>query len=458
MISSVKDLSTPGPSDGIVPAQMTTTSPAQSKSSMEMDNSQDNPNNPNQSGIKTLIPYRTPKKSKYRHDPTLTHFDSLFGSGSWSRFLTMEADQNISALKLENYLLNRHPTTDMSFRQIKEKTWLIEATTKSQSEDYLSLKNIDSINIKVKNHNTMNSIQGTIVLNENNNEPVNKKMLLDSLKKRYPNVQDCEVYALSSKNNNRQTLKIAKITFEGEDLPQKIKILGQNRELRPYVPKPLQCQNCSKYGHTHTNCRNEPVCAYCGSTEHTMQWKCSEPKCVNCGQNHHARSKECMYYIYNTELKMLQERTGMSIKEAKLELKVRGMQDPSKKHSYSSITRAKNEAKAETDRNNREQKSKSQEKINNLEIKNKMVKNKETGTNEMDNILSNSFEILMQIETQEDAATKVTEEGRDRQEIKDKKRPLERTPPKMKKPNINRETSVKPKGKGDEKGTKTKTS
>merc|ERR1711915_732214 len=248
---------------------------------------------------------------------------------------------------------------------------------------------------------------------------------------RYPKVQDCEVYMIKSKKNNK-TLRIAKIKFDGQELPQKIKILGQNRELRPYIPKPLQCQNCSKFGHTKKNCRNDAICAYCGSDEHATQWKCSKPKCVNCGQEHHARSKECMFYIYNTELKILQERTGMSIKEAKLELKVRGFQDPSKKHAYSSIPRSKNEIKGNLDKNDKTQINKSHEEINDLKKKITAGKNKETVTNNMDNILSNSFDILMQIGSQEDDASEVVEEIFVEQDNKDKKRPLERTPPQKK--------------------------
>ena len=181
--------------------------------------------------------------------------------------------------------------------------------------------------------------------------------------------------------------------------------------------------------------------------EHTTQWKCSDPKCINCGQNHHARSKECKFYIYNTELKILQERTGMSIKEAKLELKVRGIQDPSRKQPYSSITRIGKETKTLAGNSKEAQINKSQEEINDLEKENKIRKNKETGTNDMDNILSNSFEILMKIGAQEEDTAEVTNKGCEGPEIRDKKRPLERTPPKMKKPSINRETSVKPKTK-----------
>ena len=111
----------------------------------------------------------------------------------------------------------------------------------------------------------------------------------------------------------------------------KIIIYGQYREVRPFVPSPLQCKKCSKYGHTEKKCHNNAVCAYCSSTEHETKWNCGTPKCANCNENHHARSKKCAFHLYNTELKILQDRTGMSIKEAKLELRTKGFNDPSKK-------------------------------------------------------------------------------------------------------------------------------
>ena len=285
----------------------------------------------------TLQPYeakKTKQKRKmYRPDPTLIHFDSLFGSGSWSRYLTLESDRKITTQKLENFLLTKCPTKEMAFREVKENQWLIETTTQKQSESYMSITNIDNANVSVTKHDTMNSIFGTAIL-PSVEEAVDKTTILDSLQKRYDNIQGCEIYSIPSKKNKDVSLKVAKIKFEGQVLPLKIKILGQNRELRPHVPKPLQCKNCSRYGHTNKKCNSEPRCAYCGSEDHATIWNHNTPKCLNCGQNHHSRSKECSFYIYNTELKILQERTGMSIREAKLELKGRGLNDPSKKTKH----------------------------------------------------------------------------------------------------------------------------
>ena len=231
----------------------------------------------------------------------------------------------------------------MTFRPIGNNEWLVETTTKIQSEIYQSLNELDGIEVSVKKHNELNSIEGSVVLPQilNRDGLPDENILKESLSKRYPNIQKIEVYLIPNKKNPDRQLRIAKIKFEGQTLPKDIKIKGQRRELRPYVPKPLQCKSCSKYGHSHKKCRNEEICAFCGSSNHSTKWNCEEPKCANCGQNHHARSKECVFYIYNTELKLLISRTNITVKEAKLELKLRGMNDPEKVSMYKTVVKGK---------------------------------------------------------------------------------------------------------------------
>ena len=310
------------------------------------------------SNISTLEPFyvngnvypkynpQRPRKARFRPHPTLIHFDYLFGSESWSRFLILKTSEEISATKLENMLLTKSPSRDMSLRKLDENNWLIEATNRNQSETYQDLKSLGNIQIVVKRHDKLNSIYGTVVLPTYEGN-IDQIMLLDSLKKRYPNVEDLEIYEIPQRNKENSPLKIAKIKFEGQSLPSDVKIMGQKRELRPHIPKPMQCKKCSKFGHSTTKCRNEQICAFCGSSEHKTKWKCGEMKCINCGQNHHARSKECKFYIYNTELKLLMERSGMKVKEAKLELKVRGIKDPARVPQYNTIARQNAQQKME---------------------------------------------------------------------------------------------------------------
>lgn len=417
-----------------------------------------------ESTIKTFKPYERNNKqrrTKYSLNPTLVHFDSLFGGDNWARFLIIKAESKITYQRLENYLLTKYPSEDMSVRQIKPCEWMIGTTTKNQSEEYRKITKIDNINVNVTRHDTMNSVQGTLILPEDE-EPINKTIILDSLQKRYKNVENIEIYEIPSKRDKNSSLKIAKVKFSGQNLPQKIKILGQNREIRPYVPKPLQCRNCSKFGHTTKKCRSKPVCAFCASIDHETVWKHGTPKCVNCGQKHHARAKECSFYIYNTELKILQERTGMTIREAKLELKVRGFNDPSKKLSYGSIAKQniENQTLQKSNRNTLAINiAKGNRKERSLEDITTVV---ETGNEEKallkqrsyeEIIIKNKYSTNIEDYNPYNILTDMNEEVITNQsdilEFQDqKKRPLERTPPKNKRQNINNSEngpSVKPK-------------
>ena len=283
------------------------------------------------------------RRRKYKVDPTLIHFDTLFGSDSWSRFLVFKTETEITAAKLENLLLSKCPTRELSFRSVNRKEWLVETTTRIQSETFQSLDSLNGIKVTVQRHDKLNSIEGTVILPHNNDFDglPDEKILLESLKLRYPNVENIKVYEIPSKRQTGNKLRVARIKFEGHILPSNIKIEGQKRELLPYIPKPLQCKNCSKYGHTESKCRNPAACAFCGSEKHKTTWDCGIQKCLNCGQDHHARSKICPFYIYNTELKLLVSRTGMSIQEAKLELKSKGFLDPARNPTYRDAARAK---------------------------------------------------------------------------------------------------------------------
>ena len=342
------------------------------------------------SKITTFKPYnpQRPKKTKFRPDPTLIHFETLFGNESWSRYLIFKTEAELTAAKLENILLTTCPTKELSFRSTGNKEWLVETTTKLQSETYQSLDNMNGIKVSVQRHDKLNSIEGTVILPPNNDSDglPEETLLLQSLKLRYPNVESLKVYEIPSKKKAGSKLRIARIKFEGQVLPSNIKIEGQKRELLPYLPKPLQCRNCSKYGHTHSKCRNPSKCAFCGSEDHETTWNCGTPKCLNCGQNHHARSKTCPFYIYNTELKLLMSRSGMSILEAKLELKSKGFLDPARNPTYRDVTKGKPPSNSErVDENNQPQSQQTSDK-------------KEIGKEEVvvHVPVSNSYEILVQ--------------------------------------------------------------
>lgn len=84
------------------------------------------------------------------------------------------------------------------------------------------------------------------------------------------------------------------IEFEGEHMPKKVYLGYMSYPVRMYVPKPLRCFNCQRFGHIANNCKEKKRCARCGG-EHDYG-KCGtgvQPKCCNCGGSHNVAYGGC---------------------------------------------------------------------------------------------------------------------------------------------------------------------
>ena len=64
-----------------------------------------------------------------------------------------------------------------------------------------------------------------------------------------------------------------------------------------YIPKPLRCFKCQKFGHGRNNCRRSPVCVRCSQAGHDHSDCSADIKCANCSDSHMASSKECPTWL-----------------------------------------------------------------------------------------------------------------------------------------------------------------
>lgn len=78
--------------------------------------------------------------------------------------------------------------------------------------------------------------------------------------------------------------KSVKITFRSYKLPNELKIYNVITKLVLFIPRPLLCKNCVRYGHTAKYCKNDRVCVKCVSTDHYENCT-SDPKCFYCADN-----------------------------------------------------------------------------------------------------------------------------------------------------------------------------
>ncbi|RNA22983.1 reverse transcriptase [Brachionus plicatilis] len=125
---------------------------------------------------------------------------------------------------------------------------------------------------------------------------------VDSLK-----IENCILKRIFKKSTKQPTNTI-QITTDDESTYSRLLKEGKYKfgyssvRISPWTfdPKPVQCHNCSKIGHTQmTCCDTKPTCPIC-TGEHTLQ-NCqykddkSKHKCINCKENHPAFSKSCLF-------------------------------------------------------------------------------------------------------------------------------------------------------------------
>jgi len=88
------------------------------------------------------------------------------------------------------------------------------------------------------------------------------------------------------------------IAYE-HNLPTSVNIGFMRHNVSVYIPLPIRCGNCQKYGHRTDQCkRDKPRCPRC--TEAHDYSACTVPdeqiKCSNCGENHSSAYRGCKKY------------------------------------------------------------------------------------------------------------------------------------------------------------------
>ena len=89
--------------------------------------------------------------------------------------------------------------------------------------------------------------------------------------------------------------------FNQVDLPKEVSVGYVKVKVRPFVPSPMRCFRCLRFGHTRERCRNQPACGKCSSRDHSSDSCTAETlRCVNCDRDqspHSAFDPSCPAYL-----------------------------------------------------------------------------------------------------------------------------------------------------------------
>ena len=155
---------------------------------------------------------------------------------------------------------------------------LIQTANAHYSRRLLALTDLAGVPVRAEPHRTLNSCKGVIRCSDL--KGLTKDEIVDGL--RSQGVTDCFHVTVKSDNNNTDCRKtnIFILTFNTDTAPAHINVGYLRVKVDRYIPNPLGCFKCQKFGHSSRLCRNEAVCHRCGG-KHTEENCNNAAKCIN---------------------------------------------------------------------------------------------------------------------------------------------------------------------------------
>jgi hypothetical protein len=108
------------------------------------------------------------------------------------------------------------------------------------------------------------------------------------------------------------------ITIQGQILPERIYLFHNAFRVEKYVVPTVMCYNCSRYGHTKTQCRSPARCYRCSEPHFGAECNSLILLCVNCNGRHAASDLSCPELKRQREIKMTMADKNVSYREALL--------------------------------------------------------------------------------------------------------------------------------------------
>jgi len=219
-------------------------------------------NKPNKESKSSNKRTREDLSSTDSDDETSSHV-----SDSWPRFLVIEATNDQTIAKLSPFAISKGlqglAGEPKSVKTLRDGKLLVECCKQQHSTNLLRCKKFVEIPVKVSPHRFLNTIRG--VVRSRDLAATNEDEMLENLRPQnvteVQRIKTCRDGVLVPTNTFI-------LTFGSPTLPSSIKAGYLNVPVEQYVPNPLRCFKCQRFGHHRNVCKRDVVCPRCAEVGH----------------------------------------------------------------------------------------------------------------------------------------------------------------------------------------------
>ena len=251
-----------------------------------------------------------------RHAPDYG-FDSDSDSGEhFPHFFVIQSNETHSLSKLSPFAVQKslqcQVGTVKSIKKLQSGCLLVEVSTKTYADLLSKITELANIPVAVSAHRTLNSCRGII---------------------RCRDIRDCDDAEILQELKSAGVTSVRRIfafreghkvstnsfilDFSFSRLPTEIKIGYLHVPVEQYIPNPLRCFRCQRFGHGKNSCKNEIVCPRCSQKGHDQDTCSSPPHCANCGGDHSCSSRDCPEWVKQKNITKIKFTQSIPYPEAK---------------------------------------------------------------------------------------------------------------------------------------------
>ena len=105
------------------------------------------------------------------------------------------------------------------------------------------------------------------------------------------------------------------LTFDRPSCPTKLQLDYVTYHVHQYVPNPMLCYRCGRFGHPEVRCQHDPICLQCGKAKH--EGECTR-WCVNCKKaGHSCLARDCEVWQKEKEICRIKVEHEVSYSQAR---------------------------------------------------------------------------------------------------------------------------------------------
>ena len=246
-----------------------------------------------------------------------------YNAHNWPRFLFVESRQQDGSLaRTSVFVISKAiqgSAGDVkSIKKTRAGTLLVEVDKRSHSTGLLNMTTLAGIPVRVSPHRSLNSSKG--VIRSWDLVGTTEEEITDELSE--IGVNDVKQMKFRKMGKVVETNTFV-LTFDQPTPPKAVKCGYLNIKVEDYIPNPMRCYKCQKFGHTLNKCSSEETCGRCSRRGHSMEACQEAPHCTNCGGDHPSSSKNCPRFLEEKEVQTTRIKQRIPYMEAKKIVKSR---------------------------------------------------------------------------------------------------------------------------------------